>query len=239
MMVGGSHGRRLFSAGLRSANKLSLLVGLGESFSSSPGGEGHSRPPGAWSPRNFDFDRAVGLGIVAAMNDGEPPRAAPVTKSAPPPTRSVPIPIVFATTGGQRGNEWRDEEETELSEGYTCVISDVGPPAVQKMVCSDDSVGDGWEPSSAGLFETPPPPAWPSLLPPPEDFLNRCFRCGKKLHGLDIFMYRGEKAFCSAECRCQQMVSEEQREKKMPFDCSMSPCSATAPLFFPAGVAAA
>lgn len=35
------------------------------------------------------------------------------------------------------------------------------------------------------------------------------------------------------------MVSEEQREKKKPFDCSMSPCSATAPLFFAAGVAAA
>ncbi|CAA6670375.1 unnamed protein product [Spirodela intermedia] len=229
MMVGGSHGRRLFSAGLRSANKLSLLVGLGESFSSSPGGEGHSRPPGAWSPRNFDFDRAVGLGIVAAMNDGEPPRAAPVTKSAPPPTRSVPIPIVFATTGGQRGNEWSDEEETELSEGYTCVISDVGPPARRRRLGA----------LLCGAIRDAPPPAWPSLLPPPEDFLNRCFRCGKKLHGLDIFMYRGEKAFCSAECRCQQMVSEEQREKKKPFDCSMSPCSATAPLFFPAGVAAA
>lgn len=193
-MAGGSQGRRLFSAGLRPANKLSLLVGLGESFSSSPGGEGLSRPPGASSPRNFDFDRAVGLGIVAAMNDQDPPRAAPFTKSAsppsPPPTRSVPIPIVFASAGGRRRKEWRDEEETELSESDTCVISDVGSAAVQKMVCSDDSVGDDWEAYSAGLFETPPPPAWPSLLPPPEDFLSRCFRCGKKLHGLDIFMYR-------------------------------------------------
>ncbi|KAG5067641.1 hypothetical protein HKD37_01G000015 [Glycine soja] len=32
-------------------------------------------------------------------------------------------------------------------------------------------------------------------------FLNSCNLCDKHLHGVDIFIYRGEKAFCSAECR--------------------------------------
>ncbi|XP_043692869.1 FCS-Like Zinc finger 12-like [Telopea speciosissima] len=32
------------------------------------------------------------------------------------------------------------------------------------------------------------------------DFLNSCHLCRKKLHGRDIYMYRGEKAFCSTEC---------------------------------------
>lgn len=54
---------------------------------------------------------------------------------------------------------------------------------------------------------------------------------------------RGDKAFCSAECRSRQMASEEQGRSKYPLDapaaldCSPSPCSA--PLLFPAGVAAA
>ncbi|QCD91959.1 FCS-Like Zinc finger 1-like [Vigna unguiculata] len=32
-------------------------------------------------------------------------------------------------------------------------------------------------------------------------FLNSCNLCHKHLHGVDIFIYRGEKAFCSAQCR--------------------------------------
>ncbi|KAI6682075.1 hypothetical protein NL676_035956 [Syzygium grande] len=45
------------------------------------------------------------------------------------------------------------------------------------------------------------------------DFLNSCHLCGKKLHGEDIYMYRGEKAFCSAECRSTQIVKDERKEQ--------------------------
>lgn len=53
---------------------------------------------------------------------------------------------------------------------------------------------------------------------------------------------RGEKAFCSAECRCKQISSDELKEKrgsgaKKPLDYSVSPCSS--PMQFFAGVAAA
>ncbi|MFX6573276.1 FCS-Like zinc finger protein, partial [Acinetobacter baumannii] len=72
------------------------------------------------------------------------------------------------------------------------------------------------------------------------DFLSCCFMCKKMLHGLDIFMYRGEKAFCSADCRYRQMSIDEKKEKcrsgvrKKTIDHSASPT-----LQFFAGVAAA
>ncbi|KAJ0983783.1 hypothetical protein J5N97_002139 [Dioscorea zingiberensis] len=49
---------------------------------------------------------------------------------------------------------------------------------------------------------------------PALDFLNYCHMCRKRLQGKDIYMYRGEKAFCSPECRCQQMVIDECQERR-------------------------
>ncbi|XP_030538487.1 FCS-Like Zinc finger 13-like [Rhodamnia argentea] len=46
------------------------------------------------------------------------------------------------------------------------------------------------------------------------DFLSSCHLCGKKLHDIDIYMYRGEKAFCSTECRSTQMTMDERKEQK-------------------------
>ncbi|XP_059316189.1 FCS-Like Zinc finger 14-like isoform X2 [Lycium ferocissimum] len=48
---------------------------------------------------------------------------------------------------------------------------------------------------------------------PDSDFLSSCHLCNKKLHGKDIFMYRGEIAFCSTECRYRQIVMDEHKEK--------------------------
>ncbi|KAK8951588.1 hypothetical protein KSP39_PZI003247 [Platanthera zijinensis] len=65
---------------------------------------------------------------------------------------------------------------------------------------------------------------------PVADFLRCCYLCRKRLHGKDIYMYRGEKAFCSKECRNQQIVSDECKEKwgsevLRRADLSSSPCS--------------
>ncbi|KZV26808.1 hypothetical protein F511_06655 [Dorcoceras hygrometricum] len=59
---------------------------------------------------------------------------------------------------------------------------------------------------------------------------------------LKINCGRGEKAFCSAECRCQHITVDEQKEKchteaRNPVDCSASACSDA--MQFIAGVAAA
>ncbi|KAH9289055.1 hypothetical protein KI387_033172, partial [Taxus chinensis] len=48
----------------------------------------------------------------------------------------------------------------------------------------------------------------------PARFLQACFLCRRRLgHGKDIYMYRDDRAFCSAECRSQQIVIDEHIEK--------------------------
>ncbi|KAJ0988383.1 hypothetical protein J5N97_006739 [Dioscorea zingiberensis] len=45
-------------------------------------------------------------------------------------------------------------------------------------------------------------------------FLKACGLCKRRLGpGRDIFMYRGEMAFCSLECRQQQINYDERKEK--------------------------
>ncbi|XP_051115054.1 FCS-Like Zinc finger 7-like [Andrographis paniculata] len=46
------------------------------------------------------------------------------------------------------------------------------------------------------------------------DFLTRCGFCARRLApGRDIYMYRGDTAFCSLECREQQMKQDERKER--------------------------
>ncbi|KAJ7570581.1 hypothetical protein O6H91_01G127100 [Diphasiastrum complanatum] len=46
------------------------------------------------------------------------------------------------------------------------------------------------------------------------DFMEACFLCNRHLgHGRDIFMYRGDRAFCSVECRHQQILLDERAER--------------------------
>ncbi|KAK9740708.1 hypothetical protein RND81_03G054700 [Saponaria officinalis] len=45
-------------------------------------------------------------------------------------------------------------------------------------------------------------------------FLRSCSLCRCRLgRGRDIFMYKGDTAFCSSECRQQQMAQDEWKEK--------------------------
>lgn len=49
----------------------------------------------------------------------------------------------------------------------------------------------------------------------PAHFLHACFLCKRRLvPGRDIYMYRGDSAFCSIECRHQQIVLDEHKEKR-------------------------
>ncbi|URD82762.1 hypothetical protein MUK42_05009 [Musa troglodytarum] len=42
-------------------------------------------------------------------------------------------------------------------------------------------------------------------------FLEHCCLCrGKLRQGQDIYMYRGDRAFCSEECRCRQIFMDEE-----------------------------
>lgn len=51
-------------------------------------------------------------------------------------------------------------------------------------------------------------------MAPPINFLESCYLCKRPLgNGLDIFIYRGDTAFCSEECRYQKMVMDERKER--------------------------
>ncbi|KAG6435460.1 hypothetical protein SASPL_100334 [Salvia splendens] len=46
---------------------------------------------------------------------------------------------------------------------------------------------------------------------PASGFLDNCFLCRRKLlPGNDIFMYKGDRAFCSVECRYRQIFMDEE-----------------------------
>ncbi|XP_068638364.1 FCS-Like Zinc finger 14-like [Aristolochia californica] len=209
---------------------LSIFTSFSESLSPSP----HFSK----SPRNFE-QSLVGLGIVAAMSDSGGSGDTRIVVSP----RSDPITIVSARPGVKFKAFAREEEDMDLSESYTCVISSVGNVRVRKREYFDGAEGrNGDFTGKSAVFFASPLTEVPAAGR--EDFLSSCHLCRKKLHGLDIFMYRGDKAFCSVECRCQQILSDELKEKcgseamKKQFDYSASPCSAPG-LFFSAGVAAA
>ncbi|KAK7347894.1 hypothetical protein VNO80_22435 [Phaseolus coccineus] len=69
--------------------------------------------------------------------------------------------------------------------------------------------------NNLGVFRrTAPQPLFePESSYPTSNFLSSCNLCGKKLHGKDIYMYRGEKAFCSPECRSNQIMMDERKER--------------------------
>ncbi|KAG6593107.1 Protein MARD1, partial [Cucurbita argyrosperma subsp. sororia] len=47
------------------------------------------------------------------------------------------------------------------------------------------------------------------------DFLSFCYTCNRNLElTKDIYIYRGEKAFCSHECRYQEMLLDEEEEQQ-------------------------
>ncbi|KAI4317568.1 hypothetical protein L6164_025431 [Bauhinia variegata] len=53
-------------------------------------------------------------------------------------------------------------------------------------------------------------------------FLDQCFLCSERLlPGNDIYMYKGERAFCSVECRCKQIFMDEEESFRNE-NCSMA-----------------
>ncbi|XP_051136884.1 FCS-Like Zinc finger 10 [Andrographis paniculata] len=111
--------------------------------------------------------------------------------------------------------------EIELSEDYTCVRIHGSNPKVTHIFgdcileCRDDEVfsierrDDGiGNKESADRF-----------LDPVDDFLKFCHFCRKKLDGEDIYMYRGEKSFCSYDCRLRAIEMDEEMEQTAKRDC--------------------
>ncbi|CAL0316147.1 unnamed protein product [Lupinus luteus] len=86
--------------------------------------------------------------------------------------------------------------EMELSEEYTCIIS------------------HGPNPRTTHIFDNCILESYCSLPNKPHstlvNFLSFCYTCKKHLEQTkDIFIYRGEKAFCSRECRYQEIALDD------------------------------
>ncbi|CAN4127856.1 unnamed protein product [Withania somnifera] len=110
--------------------------------------------------------------------------------------------------------------DIELSEDYTCVKTR-GPNAKVTHIFCDCILGchNGDLPNFCeNEYEK-------TVLPevtdssevltsfPSSDFLRFCYSCKKKLDGEDIYMYRGERAFCSLDCRSEAILIDEEMEK--------------------------
>ncbi|CAI9297249.1 unnamed protein product [Lactuca saligna] len=89
--------------------------------------------------------------------------------------------------------------EMELSEEYTRVISYGSNPKITHIY--DNCVVGSY--CDALHSDHSPKSPWQS-------FSSLCYTCKKNFEeNSDIFMYRGEKGFCSEECRCQEMIMDE------------------------------
>ncbi|OUZ99906.1 Protein of unknown function DUF581 [Macleaya cordata] len=128
------------------------------------------------------------------------------------------LPMSFGSGNGIMGSV--SASEIELSEDYTCVITHGPNPkkthifgdcilechANELAICSkkdEQWSGSPWVNKCSGGY----------LPNHSDDFLSFCYFCKKKLEeGKDIYMYRGDKAFCSSNCRSQVILVEEEME---------------------------
>ncbi|KAL0558580.1 hypothetical protein IC582_003157 [Cucumis melo] len=161
-------------------------------------------------PTNLkNYSAAVGLGIVAALDTSTSGvrgceilvKHAVCSPKLNSPRRPAPIPITFSPEEDDEG-----EELDNLEENYTYVTTR-GPYESSTRVYYDGGLVVGQK--------SPPTPV-PSDQTPPRrtpDFLRSCHLCDKNLEGKDIYMYRGEMAFCSTECRSSQIMKDEKKER--------------------------
>ncbi|KAJ0256467.1 FCS-Like Zinc finger 13 [Hirschfeldia incana] len=166
----------------------------------------------------------IGLGIVAALEEGNAGsnRYDPVCYSG----------------------RFRCPEIDLSDEEYTYVTSPGGPT---KVYYSDDgfelfengSEFDDRRKNKPLVIADEPPAIKRQILKDSTEFLTSCCLCKKRLQGKDIYMYKGEMGFCSAECRSVQIMQDEQNEKcksQVPRndDVLSSPCAGEQD--YPAGI---
>uniref|UniRef100_A0A1J3ILP1 FLZ-type domain-containing protein n=1 Tax=Noccaea caerulescens TaxID=107243 RepID=A0A1J3ILP1_NOCCA len=97
-------------------------------------------------------------------------------------------------------------EIDQTEEDYTRVVSHGPNPTITHIF--DNSVFV--EATTPGSVSSSPPPPGPVETNKTEDFLSHCYTCNKNLdHKQDIYIYRGEKGFCSSECRYQEMLLDQ------------------------------
>ncbi|KAG0549482.1 hypothetical protein BDA96_01G259900 [Sorghum bicolor] len=132
--------------------------------------------------------RPVGVGLAGALmngdaDDGLPPAAATVLTSTGQRIRPC------RSSASPESSVLSAREVMEASEDYTRVIA------------------RGPNPRTTHIFDD-------GVVVVEDEFLRWCHGCSKDLgRGNDIFMYRGEMAFCSHECRYREMLLFDEQEE--------------------------
>ncbi|KAK7411834.1 hypothetical protein VNO78_03276 [Psophocarpus tetragonolobus] len=184
-------------------------------------------------PKSYDLG-GVGLAIVVALDKSNEPGHEVVPKHAVCTSnlnRTGPIPV--HQRGFQKGVN--EIPMGNSSEDYTYVTYHVPNKTITKVYydggeggilthgyynINNNNHNNNYDVDVGGVSVRRIPPTQtlfedeePSYSFPSSDFLSSCHLCRKNLHGKDIYMYRGEKAFCSSECRSRQIVIDERKER--------------------------
>ncbi|XP_068663607.1 FCS-Like Zinc finger 13-like [Aristolochia californica] len=172
--------------------------------------------PNKWRNRESE---GIGLGIIAALQKSGEVQGKFVVGSLNL-SRTYPIPVSSGKTSPRVGGVYERSGDGH-SESYTSMTCGGLQSSVTRVYFERNEVGaefkknrDDRKSRKMGVFSASPPRFTEDFTSfPTSDFLSCCNLCWKKLHGKDIYMYRGEKAFCSAECRYKHIVSDEYKEK--------------------------
>ncbi|KAJ9168069.1 hypothetical protein P3X46_019641 [Hevea brasiliensis] len=199
------------------------------------------------SPRglkNYDLG-GVGLGIVAALekpsSDGGHEILAKYAIYSPNMNRSDPISVSSGKNCERCNNCDLKEMEMESLEDYTYVTSHGPDKSSTKVYYDNGKKGHDRIGVVSMDRESPARFVDEAALYPTSDFLSSCHLCRKRLHGKDIYMYRGEKAFCSMECRSRQIMIDERKEQcrsKVSRSADVSSSSYTRSPIFSTGILA-
>ncbi|CAL0306935.1 unnamed protein product [Lupinus luteus] len=160
--------------------------------------------------KNYNLG-GVGLGIVVDLD--KPCETSPKYAVCVSSLNRSSIPIPVHSNGFQREIDVEDYTYVTChvpNKTFTKVYFDGGEGDIKKHVY----INNNNIIKASGLKVTPPTTSIePELSFPTSTFLSSCHLCRNKLHGKDIYMYRGEKAFCSSECRSNQIMMDECKEK--------------------------
>ncbi|KAK9697360.1 hypothetical protein RND81_08G032600 [Saponaria officinalis] len=178
------------------------------------------------SPKNYD-QGGIGLGILVSLNNNNNNNnknvgeiVAKYALSGQISCKSNPIPMNNNNSSGFNNNKSnecgpKDDPAQEESTYVTCH----GPKNCvgTKVYCEGVEYGHVVSPTmnqNIGVFKiSSPARLFDDRCGSNSDFLSSCHLCRKPLHGKDIYMYRGEKAYCSEECRQRQIYKDEKKEK--------------------------
>lgn len=151
----------------------------------------------------------IGLGIVAALEKSSSDTCRHAICSS-----NLNRSIAIVVNSGKNCDSFL---EMESAEDYTYVTSHGHGKSSTKVYYDGGEQRRSCSGPDRNVFgavkETPAARFVEDYTYPTSDFLSSCHLCRKKLHGKDIYMYRGEKAFCSSECRSTQIMMDERKEQ--------------------------